>query len=74
MATSAVQRKLQLPPNVQVRRRGNTYVICYHDDEVGGVVFTETPFGDTQLCPYVNDPVELNRVIVAQVAQLSTDG
>lgn len=49
-----------LPPNVQVRRRGYAYVIYYNgDDEVGGVVVTETPSGDTQLRPYVKDPVEL---------------
>jgi hypothetical protein len=56
---------MKLPPNIQVRRRGNTYVICYCNDEVGGVVVTETPSGDTQLRPYVKDPVELNKDIVA---------
>lgn len=73
MAPSPVQQKLQLPPHVQVRRRGNTYVICDHDDEVGGVFVTETTSGDTQLRPYVKDPVELNRDIVALVAQQMAD-
>lgn len=43
------------------------------DDEVGGVVVTETPSGDTQLRPYVKDPVELNRDIVVLVAQQMAD-
>ncbi|HBV9099070.1 hypothetical protein Q4Q79_13520 [Morganella morganii] len=64
---------MRLPPNVQVRRRGNTYVICYCNNEVGGVVVTETPSGDTQLRPYVKDPVELNKDIVALVAQQMAD-
>jgi hypothetical protein len=54
-------------------RRGNTYVICYGHDEVGGVVVTETTSGDTQLRPYVKDPVELNKDIVAMVAQQMAD-
>lgn len=63
-----------MPPNVQVRRRGYANVIYYNgDDEVGGVVVTETPPGDTQLRPYVKDPVELNKDIVALVAQQMAD-
>ena len=73
MAPSPEQQKLRLPPNVQVRLRGNTYVIWYCNNEVGGVVVTETPSGDTQLRPYVKDPVELNKDIVALVAQQMAD-
>ncbi|WP_244952584.1 hypothetical protein [Serratia nevei] len=73
MAPSPIQQKLRLPPNVQVRRRGNAYVIYYGDDEVGGVVVAETISDDTQLRPYVKDPVELNRDIVALVAQQMAD-
>lgn len=62
-----------MPPNVQVRRRGNTYIIYYGHDEVGRVVVTETPSGDTQLRPHVKDPVELNKDIVALVAQQMAD-
>lgn len=63
-----------MPPNVQVRRRGYANVIYYNgDDEVGGVAVTETPPGDTQLRPYVKDPVELNKDIVALVAQQMAD-
>jgi len=40
---------------------------------VGGVVVTETTSGDTQLRPYVKDPVELNKDIVAMVAQQMAD-
>ncbi len=73
MLMSASAQKLQLPPNVHGRRRGNTYVLCYGHDEVGGVVVTETTSGDTQLRPYVKDPVELNKDIVAMVAQQMAD-
>lgn len=74
MLISSSSQKLHLPPNVQVRRRGYAYVIYYNgDDEVGGVVVTETPSGDTQLRPYVKDPVELNKDIVALVAQQMAD-
>jgi ribosomal protein L36 len=73
MLISSSAQKLHLPPNVHVRRRGNTYVICYGHDEVGGVVVTETTSGDTQLRPYVKDPVELNKDIVAMVAQQMAD-
>jgi hypothetical protein len=73
MLISSAPQKLHLPPNVQVRRRGNTYIIYYGHDEVGGVVVTETPSGDTQLRPYVKDPVELNKDIVALVAQQMAD-
>ncbi|MGX6613794.1 hypothetical protein [Enterobacter kobei] len=37
------------------------------------MVVTETPSGDTQLRPYVKDPVELNKDIVALVAQQMAD-
>lgn len=73
MVPSPVQQKLRLPPDVQVLRRGNTYVICYDHDEAGGVVVTETPSGDTQLHPYVKDPVELNSDVVSLVAQQMAD-
>lgn len=73
MLISSAPQKLHLPPNVQVRRRGNTYIIYYGHDEVGGVVVTETPSGDTKLRPYVKDPVELNKDIVALVAQQMAD-
>lgn len=73
MVPSTVQQELRLPPDVQVRRRGNTYVIYYGHDEVGGVDVTETPSGDTQLRLYVKDPVELNGDIVALVARQMAD-
>lgn len=73
MLISSASQKLHLPPDVQVRRRGNTYIIYYGHDEVGGVVVTETPSGDTQLRPYVKGPVELNKDIVALVAQQMAD-
>jgi hypothetical protein len=74
MLISSASQKLHLPPGIQVRRRGNTYIIYYdRDDEVGGVVVTETSSGDTQLSPYVKDPVELNKDIVALVAQQMAD-
>lgn len=73
MAPSRVQQKLRLPPDVRVRRRRNTYVIYYDDDEVGGVVVTGTISGDTQLRPYVKDPVDLNRDTVVLVAQQMAD-
>jgi hypothetical protein len=65
--------KALLAPDVQVRRRGNTYIIYYDHDEVGGVVVSETPSGDTQLRPHVKEPVELNKDIVALVAQRMVD-
>ncbi|MFX2609512.1 hypothetical protein [Enterobacter mori] len=37
------------------------------------MVVTETPSGDTQLRPYVKNPVELNGDIVALVAQQMAD-
>ena len=67
MLISSASQKLHLPPDVQVRRRGNTYIIYYDHDEVGGVVVSETPSGDTQLRPHVKEPVELNKDIVALV-------
>lgn len=73
MVPSPIQQKLRLPPNVQLRRRRNAYVIFYGDDEVGGVVVAETLSDDTQLRPYVKAPVELNRDIVALVAQQMAD-
>lgn len=73
MLTPAMPQKLHLPPNVQVRRQGNTYVIYYDHDAVGGVIVSETTSGDTQLRPYVIEPVELNKDIVALVAQQMAD-
>ncbi len=73
MLISSASQKLHLPPDVQVRRRGNTYIIYYDHDEVGGVVVSETPSGDTQLRPHVKEPVELNKDIVALVAQRMVD-
>ncbi len=73
MLISSASQKLHLPPDVQVRRRGNTYIIYYGHDEVGGVVVSETPSGDTQLRPHVKEPVELNKDIVAMVAQQMAD-
>lgn len=37
------------------------------------MVVTETPSGNTQLHPYVKEPVELNKDIVAMVAQQMKD-
>ncbi|WP_419608883.1 hypothetical protein, partial [Thiolapillus sp.] len=66
--------KLQLPPGISVKRRGNAYAIFRNEyEEIGGVVVRGTSLGDTQLQPYVEEPQEKNRQIVALVAQQMSD-
>jgi|GEM_PF-2208082 len=66
--------KLQLPPSISVRRRGNAYAIFRNEyEEIGGVVVRGTSLGDTQLQPYVEEPQEKNKQIVALVAQQMSD-
>ena len=57
-----------------VRRRGNAYAIFRNEyEEIGGVVVRGTSLGDTQLQPYVEEPQEKNKQIVALVAQQMSD-
>lgn len=66
--------KLQLPPGISVKRRGNAYAIFRNEyEEIGGVVVRGTSLGDTQLQPYVEEPQEKNKQIVALVAQQMSD-
>ncbi len=66
--------KLQLPPGISVKRRGNAYAIFRNVyEEIGGVVVRGTSLGDTQLQPYVEEPQEKNKQIVALVAQQMSD-
>ncbi len=66
--------KLSLPAAVTVRRSGDTYVIRNGTAEIGGVVVSGTPFGHTELKPYVKDATsERNIQIVALVAQQMSD-
>lgn len=66
--------KLQLPPGISVKRRGNAYAIFRNEyQEIGGVVVRGTSQGDTQLQPYVEAPQDNNKQIVALVVQQMTD-
>lgn len=66
--------KLQLPPDISVKRQGSAYVIFRNGhEEIGGVVVRGTPLGDTQLQPYVEEPQEKNKQIIALVAQQMSD-
>ncbi len=73
-AEATNHRKLKLPPGISVERHGNAYVI-FRDGhkEIGGVVVHGTPLGDTQLQPYVEEPQDKNKTIVALVAQQMSD-
>jgi len=60
----------KLPASISVKKRGNTYVIFRNGhEEIGGIVVCGTPLGDTQLQPYVEEPQDRNKTIVALVAQ-----
>lgn len=66
--------KLQLSPGISVKRRGSAYAIFRNEyEEIGGVVVCGTPMGDTQLQPYVEEPQDKNKQIVALVAQQMSD-
>ncbi|WP_345860732.1 hypothetical protein [Shewanella algae] len=66
--------KLQLPSGISVKRRGNAYAIFRNEyEEIGGVVVRGTSLGDTQLQPYVEEPQDKNKQIVALVAQQMSD-
>ncbi|HAY92401.1 hypothetical protein [Shewanella sp.] len=66
--------KLQLPPGISVKKRGNAYAIFRNEyQEIGGVVVRGTSQGDTQLQPYVEAPQDNNKQIVALVVQQMTD-
>ncbi|AWK15652.1 hypothetical protein SK355_13595 [Candidatus Fukatsuia symbiotica] len=64
----------KLPASISVKKRGNTYVIFRNGhEEIGGIVVCGTPLGDTQLQPYVEEPQDRNKTIVALVAQQMSD-
>ncbi|KOE80220.1 hypothetical protein ACS86_17650 (plasmid) [Vibrio alginolyticus] len=66
--------QLQLPSGISVQKCGNTYVIFRNGDtEIGGIIVSGTPMGDTQLQPYVKEPQNNNKHIVASVAQQMSD-
>lgn len=66
--------QLQLPSGISVQKYGSTYVIFRNGDtEIGGIIVSGTPMGDTQLQPYVKDPQNNNKHIVASVAQQMSD-
>lgn len=74
MNQSTSHTTLKLPPDISVKRQGNAYVIFRNGyEEIGGVVVRGTPLGDTQLQPYVEEPQEKNKQIVALVAQQMSD-
>jgi hypothetical protein len=61
---------MNLPPGISVKRQGNAYVIFRNRHErIGSIVISGTPLGDTQLQPYVEEPQDKNKQIVALVAQ-----
>ena len=65
---------MNLPHGISVQRQGNAYVIFRNGhEEIGGVVVRGTPLGDTQLQPYVEEPQEKNKQVVALVAQKMSD-
>jgi hypothetical protein len=59
---------MRFPYSPHLIKKISSEFYYYGHDEVGDLGVTETPSGDTQLRPYVKDPVELNRDIAAQVA------
>lgn len=66
--------KLSLPAGISVQRQGSTYVILKNGQgEIGGVVLEGTPYGNTQIRPYVNEPQDKNKGVVALIAQQMTD-
>lgn len=65
---------MNLPNNITVERRGKTYILLKNkQEEIGGVVVSGTPTGDTQLAPYVCEPQNKNKKVVAIVMQQMTD-
>jgi hypothetical protein len=64
---------MRFPYSPHLIKKISSEFYYYGHDEVGDLGVTETPSGDTQLRPYVKDPVELNRDIAAQVAQQMAD-
>lgn len=66
--------ELSLPPDISVTRQGNIYVILKNGHcEIGGVVVRGNSHGNTLLEPYVNEPQDKNKTIVAQVAEQMTE-
>lgn len=66
--------KLSLPAGISVQRQGSTYVILKSGQgEIGGVVVEGTPYGNTQIRPYVNEPQDKNKGVVALIAQQMAD-
>lgn len=62
--------KLSLPTDISVKRQGSTYVILKNgNSEIGGVIVRGTSHGNTLLEPYVNEPQDENKMVVAQVAE-----